>query len=450
MSQHALFLFCQDAQLENNILILEAISGFSVTKCSKRISWFELLEACAPDVSIIEVSALQELKARHFLESEKLRNTEFIFLSDGKPNAELDKIILRGGGYHFRQPIDLKLIAETLSDFYEQLTVSSISSQKALSSDLDQYGLLVGSSKPMRKLYRTIRRVAPTTSNVLIVGESGSGKELVANTLHLTSDRSDKPFVAINCGALSPELVESELFGHIKGAFTGADRDHEGVFSQAKGGTLFLDEVTEMPLEQQVKLLRVLETNEFRPVGSKTIRHSDVRIVAASNRDASEAIAGGFFREDLFFRLAQFPIQVPALRERGEDIAGLAKHFLAYRNDKENSNVRITMEALEKIAKHSWPGNVRELKHTVERAFILSDDVITAEHLIVDPLSITVDDSNQQLEVPSGMPLDELERNAILQALEENDGSKTDTAAQLGISVKTLYNKLGKYERELF
>lgn len=449
MSQPTLFLFCQDAQLENNILLLDAVSGFSVTKCGKQMSWLDLLEECDPDVAIIEITAPQDLNAKHFQESGTLRNIDFIFLSDGKPNTELDKTILSGGGYHFRQPIDLQLIAETLSDFYDQLSVSATSSQKALSSDLDQYGLLVGSSKPMRKLYRTIRRVARTTSNVLIVGESGSGKELVANTLHLTSDRSDKPFVAINCGALSPELVESELFGHIKGAFTGADRDHEGVFSQAEGGTLFLDEVTEMPLEQQVKLLRVLETNEFRPVGSKAIRQADVRIVAASNRDASEAISGGFFREDLFFRLAQFPIQIPALRERGEDVVGLAKHFLAYRNDTENSNVRITMEALDKIAKHSWPGNVRELKHTVERAFILSDDVITAEHLIVDPLSIAVDDSPQQLEVPSGMPLDELERNAILQALEENSGSKAETAAQLGISVKTLYNKLEKYEREL-
>ncbi|MFV1872716.1 MAG: sigma-54 interaction domain-containing protein [Oleiphilus sp.] len=449
MNQPRLFVSCLNAELEQSILMLETLSGYIITKCSRHVSWVEQLEACDPDIAIIEISGPEDLDAEYFKESGLLRHIEFIFLSDGKPNAELDKLILRGGGYHFRQPIDLKLVTETLSDFYEQLSISSISSQKALSSDLDQFGLLVGSSKPMRKLFRTIRRVANTTSNVLVIGESGVGKELVANTLHLSSDRVDKPFVAINCGALSPELVESELFGHIKGAFTGADRHHEGVFSQAEGGTLFLDEVTEMPLDQQVKLLRVLESNEFRPVGAKDIKKSNVRIVAASNRDPSEAIAEGFFREDLFFRLAQFPIQVPPLRDRGDDAIGLAKHFLAYRNDKESTNVRITMEAMDKIAKHSWPGNVRELKHSIERAFILADDVITAEHLIVDPLSIASDQEADSVEVPSGLSLEELERNAILQALEENSGNKSDTAAQLGISVKTLYNKLEKYQREV-
>jgi DNA-binding NtrC family response regulator len=296
----------------------------------------------------------------------------------------------------------------------------------------------------MLKLYRTIRKVAITEANVLITGESGAGKELVANTLHLASFRSDKPFVAINCGALTPELIDSELFGHIKGAFTGAHRDHQGVFAQAEGGTLFLDEITEMPIEQQVKLLRVLENGEYRPVGSDKTFTANVRIAAATNRDPMQAIAEDMLREDLYFRLAQFPIAVPPLRDRAEDIIGLAQHFLAYRNVQEQQSKRFSTEAQNLIANHGWPGNVRELKHAVERAYILADNTIEAEHLLLDEHNAGSELTT--IDIPTGIRLDELEKAAILTTLAKNGGNKTDTAQQLGVSVKTLYNKLEKYQ----
>ena len=338
--------------------------------------------------------------------------------------------------------VELDYFGGLLAEIYTELLEYGASSEPATSSALDQFGLLVGSSKVMRKLYRLVRKTAETDASVLIVGESGSGKELVANTIHLMSPQSDRPFIALNCGALSPELIESELFGHVKGAFTGANKDRAGVFEQAEGGTLFLDEVTEMPLDHQVKLLRVLETGEYRPVGSDTPKQANVRIVSATNRDPLEAIEENIFREDVYFRLAHFPIQVPPLRKRGKDIEGLAKHFLAYRNAEQNITKEISLEALEKITEHSWPGNVRELKHTIERAYILADDIITTSHLIFQggqPEQPTAT-------LPTGIPLEEVEKGVILKTLDQNDGNKTVTAEQLGVSVKTLYNKLEKYD----
>ena len=448
MSRPTICIFVKNETLLNSVSQLAALSEFDALTANPLEPWPEQIDALQPDAAVVEISVNQAVDVQTLFDSDALSHTEFLFVSDGTPNRQIDKLMLRGAGYHFRQPVDFDLLNDTLADLSEQLASSPSNAEKALSSELDQFGLLVGSSRPMHKLYRTIRRVAASEANVLIIGESGSGKELVARTLHAASHRADGPYVAINCGAISPELIDSELFGHLKGAFTGADRQHEGVFAQAKGGTLFLDEVTEMPLEHQVKLLRVLETGEFRPVGSKQTELADVRIIAATNRDPSQAIEDELLREDLYFRLAQFPVNVPPLRERGDDIVGLAKHFLAYRNATEKSNTQITSEALDKIARHHWPGNVRELKHTIERAYILADEVITADDLVLDPVAADDYPLGASDHIPSGMPLEELERIAILKALDENGGNKTDTAKQLGISVKTLYNKLEKYDDE--
>ncbi|MBU2115470.1 MAG: sigma 54-interacting transcriptional regulator, partial [Gammaproteobacteria bacterium] len=216
--------------------------------------------------------------------------------------------------------------------------------------------------------------------------------------------------------------------------------------AQAQGGSLFLDEITEMPLEQQVKLLRVLESGEYRPVGSEKVCQANVRIIAATNRDPQQAIADGVLREDLYFRLAQFPMQVPPLRERADDIIGLAHHFLAYRNAKEQLQKQLSAEAEQLIASHSWPGNVRELKHAIERAYILADKLLQPEHLLLETPPEPSAESNLS-DVPSGVPLQQIEKAAILNTLAQNDGNKTDTAEQLGISVKTLYNKLEKYQQ---
>ena len=404
------------------------------------------LQETIADIALIEVSHFSAADLARLKEVNQDSDVQIIFFSDGKPCQHLDNAMLNGVSYHFRAPFDFEVINETLLELVSEVVNENKTTSRAKSSSLDQFGLLLGSSKPMRELYRTIRKVASTDANVFVIGESGTGKELVANTLHLISTRSEQPFIAVNCGALSPELVESELFGHIKGAFTGATRDHKGVFEQASGGTLFLDEITEMPLEHQVKLLRVLETGEYRPVGSDKVVQCDVRVVAATNRNVDEAIET-YIREDLYYRLAQFPINLPPLRARERDVIGLAQHFLAYRNMENQTAKQFSPATLELLATHNWPGNVRELKHVIERAFILAEDSVEPSHIVFD--EVTSSDTEENVEgIPIDVPLETIEQIAIEKNLENNQGNKSETAEKLGISVKTLYNKLDKYNAE--
>ncbi len=414
--------------------------------CTEQGEGLTKLKSEPADIALIQSNRFSASDLALVKELNESTETEIIIFSDGKPNAYLDEAMFNGITYHFRAPFDIKNITVTLDELVEDLGEQKHVSKSAKKSVLDQFGLLLGSSKPMRKLYRTLRKVSATQANVFVNGESGTGKELVANTIHLVSSRANGPFIAVNCGALSPELVESELFGHVKGAFTGANRDHKGVFEQANNGTLFLDEITEMPLEHQVKLLRVLETGDYRPVGSDKTLHCDVRVVAASNRVMGENF-NEFIREDLYYRLAQFPIQMPPLRNRGDDIVGLAQHFLAYRNMENGSAKSMSSEAVDMLEAHHWLGNVRELKHVVERSFILAEDVIGPEHILFDELASS-ETSNAELGIPLDVPLEDIEKIAIEKNLEKNKGNKSETAEKLGISVKTLYNKLEKYSED--
>ncbi|SJN59221.1 Transcriptional regulatory protein ZraR [Vibrio ruber DSM 16370] len=445
MSLPSLFLSIQDPKLKDAIAACQELNKFRLYDMETEGDWIEHFIDIRPDVAIVEVIDFTHADYQQLSEFEAIYDMDLIIISSGAPNENLDKLMNLGAIFHYRKPVDCNTVSHTLTEVSQYYQHKQEQGRKVATSDLDQFGLLVGSSSPMHQLYRMIRRVARTEANVLIVGESGSGKELVAQTIHLASERNQQPFIAINCGAISPELVDSELFGHEKGAFTGANKAHQGVFKQAEGGTLFLDEITEMPLEHQVKLLRVLETGEYRPVGSHTVHIADTRIVAATNRDPKVAIEEQFLREDLFFRLSHFPLTVPPLRERGDDIAGLAKHFIAHRNANESKAKTILDSALQKIVMHDWPGNVRELKHTIERAFILADDIIKDEHLIYDTPPLETGTSLEDI-IPTGVSLEELEKHAILNTLEKNQGNKTESAQELGISVKTLYNKLEKYQ----
>lgn len=443
MAVPSILINMADIGLQTQAVLLCKALGYKVIVEETVHNLTNRLTVSEVDVCLFEVT-IEHQTIIHSIKSSNLHfHQDFIFVSTGIPNPELDEMMRQGAGYHFRTPIEFKQIEEVLKDYYLELTSGDDSSTSIPTSEIDQFGMLTGSSPVMKKLYRTIRRVATSASNVLIQGESGSGKELVAQTIHSQSKRNLQPFIAINCGALAPELIDSELFGHIKGAFTGANRDHKGIFAQAEGGTLFLDEVTEMPLEQQVKLLRVLETGEYRQIGSQILQHADVRILAATNRDPIQAIEEGVLREDLYFRLAQFPIQVPPLRARGDDIGELAKHFLAYRCNEEQVFKSFSDAAFNKITDYHWPGNVRELRHTIERAFILAETIINTQHLVFESAAEANETPNEQL--PTGMSLEEIEKMAILQAMQENEGNKTETAQQLGISIKTLYNKLDKY-----
>ncbi|WP_198674457.1 sigma-54 interaction domain-containing protein [Idiomarina tyrosinivorans] len=436
-----LLLSISTLALKNALLEHPAMQSFN---CQQ----FTSLEQCPQEllnsyqVAIVESVNFDQKtfdKIEHLLQP-----IEWIFISDGSPNAFLDKAILQGAGQLFRHPVALTELLASVSELQQQLCPSQPQAQPPSQSQLDQFGSLVGSSTVMRELYKTLRRLATTDQNVFIQAESGTGKELAAQTLHAASTRAKQPFIAVNCAALSRELVESELFGHVKGAFTGATQSHQGLFSQAHNGTLFLDEITEMPLEHQAKLLRVLETGDYRPVGSNQLHRADVRIIAASNRDLEQAITQGQLREDLFFRLNQFPLSLPPLREREADIAGLAQHFLAYRNQQQQQQKRFSQAALEHIQQFPWPGNVRQLKHCVERAYLLAEQHIMVEHLLLNE-DTALANGDKAL---AGMPLQQLEKAAIEATLEMNQGNRSKTAEQLGVSVKTLYNKLERYQHE--
>lgn len=306
------------------------------------------------------------------------------------------------------------------------------------------FGLLYGSSQAMLSLSRQIDRVAMTDATVLLEGESGTGKELIAQSIHLSGQRANKQFIAVNCGAIPSHLIEAALFGHEKGSFTGAVRSQTGYFEYASGGTLFLDEITEMPPDMQVKLLRVLECGSFYRVGGSESVEVDVRLIAATNRPLKDAVHAGCLRQDLMYRLAVFPIHVPPLRERGHDTALLAKHFLDELNREAGTRKRFSRQTLRNLQRHHWPGNVRELKNFVHRAYILSADLLNLEiPLPVRKQVLPAEDG--MLDFTIGTALADAQREIILATLHHHRGNKRMTAETLGISLKTLYNRLKEY-----
>ncbi|AEG72310.1 sigma-54-dependent transcriptional regulator [Ralstonia solanacearum] len=310
---------------------------------------------------------------------------------------------------------------------------------------LGLFGQMLGNSPAMQTLYDQVSRVAPTEATVLLIGESGTGKELAAQTIHDLSLRRKQPFLPVNCGAISPNLIESEMFGHERGSFTGADRQHKGYFERANGGTLFLDEITEMPVELQVKLLRVLETGVFMRVGTNREIDTDVRVIAATNRDPEEAVADGKLRADLYHRLNVFPLQLPQLRERGKDVELLAQHFLDQLNAHNNTKKTFLPQAMDTLRAYNWPGNVRELRNYVQRAYIMSDDTGISTESVPLQVSTTQASSGSTLTIPVGTSLASADKKIILATLEQCGGVKKRAAELLGISLKTLYNRLEEY-----
>ncbi|MGF6530308.1 MULTISPECIES: sigma-54-dependent transcriptional regulator [Paraburkholderia] len=310
---------------------------------------------------------------------------------------------------------------------------------------MGRFGLMLGNSPAMQEVYDQIGRVAPTAASVMLVGESGTGKEVAAQTLHQLSLRRKHAFLAVNCGAISPNLIESEMFGHERGSFTGADRQHKGYFERANGGTLFLDEITEMPIELQVKLLRVLETGMFMRVGTTKEIETDVRLIAATNRDPEQAVLEGKLRLDLYHRLNVFPISLPPLRERGKDVDLLAQAFLDDLNERHGTRKHFPPAVKEMLMSYPWPGNVRELKNYVQRAHIMSGT--DSDNTATVPLQITLSKpaAGTAITIPFGTSLAEADRQLILATLEQCGGVKTRAAEILGISLKTLYNRLVEY-----
>lgn len=350
------------------------------------------------------------------------------------------------GAYDFLlKPVMPETLEHILSRVAEMLDLRT--ENKILRRDMaDRFQNMIGKSKVMKSVFDLICSVANARSTVMITGASGTGKEMVARAIHYTSNRAEGPFIKLNCAALPESLVEAELFGYEKGAFTDAKKTNRGRFELADTGTLFLDEISEMPLNLQSKLLRVIQEREFERIGSSTTISVDVRLIATSNRNLKEYIAAGKFREDLFFRLNVIPLHLPELEERAEDIPLLARHFVDKYNKENEKQVKgIDKGALHLLMKYHWPGNVRELENLIERAVVTSKvDVLTEDDFPAELAIGRIGEGMPKLQIP--MKLEEGSRYLILKTLEKFNGNKTRAAEALGITTRTIRNKLAEYE----
>ena len=366
---------------------------------------------------------------------------------------------MNAGAFNFLQkPIDLKVLRATVTSALERqaLLLQNVNLRQQLDEKFG-FANMIGRSKPMADLFQLIRRVAPTDAIVLITGENGVGKEYIAQAIHNHSQRNDKQFKPVNCGAITQTLLESELFGHERGAFTGATARKTGIFEQADGGTLFLDEIGEMALEAQVRLLRVLEEGEFNRIGSSQTVKVDVRVLAATNKNLEEAVKNNEFRADLFHRINVFRLRVPPLRERVEDIPLLVNHFMEQMSRRHKKiATKIEAQALDYLIQQEWSGNVRELRNVMETAVILAtSETITLADLSTDFFQSTnsplMNESITESKTGNffghvGMTMKELEKEAIIRALQKTNGNRDQAADLLGIGVRTLYRKLETYQ----
>ena len=397
-----------------------------------------------------------------------------VVMISGQTTIEDAIAALRLGAVDFLQkPLDLPRLQAILANQQQRRALrSEVRELRRQLIGLGRFGDMIGASPAMQRVYECIERVAPTNETVLIMGPSGAGKEVTAATIQRLSRRKDQPFVTVNCGAIAPSLIESELFGHERGAFTGAEKRRKGLFEQADRGTLFLDEVTEMPIELQVRLLRVLETGRVTRVGGTEEVEVDVRLLAATNRDPEQAVADGKLRHDLLYRLLVFPIELPALCERPDDVELLAAHFLDELNDEYDDVRTLSAAALGRLQAHGWPGNVRELYNTLRRAYVMAKDEIQPSDLLLrggdeaaeaavaagagSPVEAPAEESEpvasadaaagEALRMRPGMPIAEAEQMLIEATLRHTGGNKKEAANLLGISVKTLYSRLQVYE----
>lgn len=397
------------------------------------------------DIRMVRVSGIEALER-----IKSINPAIPIVLITAYASIEMAVDALKKGAYDYlTKPLDFDKLKLTLDRALEHIRLKK--ENRALKERLDakfQSPDMIGSSPVMTRLMATAAQVAASEASVMITGESGTGKELVAAAIHHNSPRKEGPFIKVNCAAITETLLESELFGHEKGAFTGAERCREGRFVQANGGSLFLDEVGEMPVAMQVKLLRVLQERELTRVGGEQVLPVDVRLIVATNRNLARMVADGAFRGDLFYRLNVVELRMPPLRERREDIPLLATHFLKRFAEKNRKKVdRFAPRAMDMLIRHPWPGNVRELMNTIERAVVLavSDCLVEEDFALPDAASASTD-STAAGTFPVDVPLEQIEREAIVSTLASAGGNKSEAARRLGITRKTLREKLKRYD----
>jgi len=428
--------------------------GYAVQTTDDGAAAVETVTSSAVDLVLMDVR-MARMGGIEALEKIKAYNPSIpIIIMTAYSSVESAVEALKAGAYDYLiKPLDFDVLKLTIERAREHagLKAENMLLKSKLGADFNLANI-IGRSSAMKALIDMVAMIAPSEATVLITGESGTGKELVARSLHFNSPRKDKPLVVVNCAAIAETLLESELFGHEKGAFTGADKRHEGRFMQANHGTVFLDEVSETSSTMQAKLLRVLQEKEIQRVGGEEVLPVDVRVVAATNRDLEAEVAGGRFREDLFYRLNVMRLTVPPLRDRLEDIPLLAQHFLEQFASRNRKTVKgFTPLAMDMLLKHDWPGNVRELENTMERAVIL----LTGDHITEKQLPLTIvqkysESRGQRTPAPpasnGSRSLEDIEKEAIIATLEATGQNKSEAARRLGISRKTLHNKMKGYE----
>ena len=449
MSTSGRVLVVEDQEAERrsvtHILKQQGFTVLGAESADKALSYIdENIDVVLSDLHMGDVSGLDLLH----LWKKRCPATQFIVLT-GHSSVDTAVEAIKSGAYDYLtkpiHPDELVLLI--------QRAVEAMQKDKEIDDlrrRLDQkFGLdnIIGESKQMKDVFAKIQRAAPVDSTCLILGESGTGKELVAQALHHNSPRKKGPFVAVNCAAVPATLVESELFGHVRGAFTGATDRRVGRFEQADGGTLFIDEIGDFELGLQAKLLRVLETFTLTPVGGHEDRKVDVRVIAATSRDIRKMLEEGKFREDLYYRLNVVTIGLPPLRGRTDDIPILVEHFLKEISEhKHTASRRISPDVMRRFEAYRWPGNVRELRNTLERMMVLADGEVLTEKDLPEEILAASSDLASPRDVPTNLTMDELERLAISKALEQCGGNRTHAAEKLGISVRTLQRKLRHYE----
>ena len=443
---HALIVD-DDALACDTLSGLVAALGFTVSRAASLGEARAQIRRQPPDTVLIDLHLPDGSGIELIAEIDSRDSTEVVLVT-GQATVETAVEALRAGATDYLvKPVDIARLRAVLARVPRPAELKAeIGSLRSELINLGHFGRMLGKSAAMREVYEQIARVAATEATVLLEGDSGTGKELAAQTLHDLSRRRRGPFVAVDCGAIAPQMIESELFGHERGSFPGAEHEHRGYFERAEGGTLFLDEITEMPILLQVKLLRVIETRRFMRTGGTRETVADVRIIAASNRRADAAVAEGRLRADLYHRLNVFPIRMPALSARDGDVELLAMHFLQEFNAGHKISKRFSAAAIPHLMAQAWPGNVRELRNCILRAYIMADDEILPRHLLSQPRP-SADGSlrPETIEVRVGTPLADADRQLILATLERCSGAKKLAAETLGISLKTLYNRLEEY-----
>ncbi len=395
------------------------------------------------------VMAGDERAGQTVLETARLtqRNAETIMVT-AHGDVPTAKAALRGGAYDFiEKPLDLDTFRTLCTHAIEAVLLrgQNVQLQKQVDAMFGIEGI-IGQSQGIARVLGVIRQVAPSTIPVLITGESGTGKELVARAVHGNSDRAKKPFKPLNCAGLTASILESELFGHVKGAFTGAEKDRQGVFEYADGGTLFLDEIGDMPLDMQAKLLRVLESGEVVRVGSNEPKHVDVRFISATNHDMEKLVKDGRFRQDLYFRIKGVHLNIPPLRERREDIPAIVRHYMSqFAGQLKKAISGFDDEAMTAMMRYDWPGNVRQLINVVQNMVLVAEGPVIGLRDVPTEIRQASGAGDLPVDIPAGMSLEQIEKQAIRNALRAHNGNRELTAKMLGIGERTLYRKLKEY-----